>query len=158
MKIILLAIIIGIILLLLPNSFSVNEKFIDIYSNIITFTKTDGQIINSYNIKSVYNLYGNNLMNLFINDIIRINIPLNYSVTLKYSFKNNPSIISKTIELTHGRYDINKLTSDKIINQIDMKNMIEYNNELLAISNVSIPMYRDTDLYDSYRPEYYTHH
>ena len=33
--------------------------------------------------------------------------------------------------------------------------MIGYNNELLAISNVSIPMYRDNDLYDSYRPEYY---
>lgn len=159
MKIILLAIIIGIILLLLPNSFSVNEKFIDIYSNIITFTQTDGLLINSYNIKSVYSLYSDNLMNLFLdNDIIRVNIPLNYSVTLKYSFKNDQSIISKTIELTHGTYDINKVTSDKIINQIDIKNMIGYNNELLATSNVNIHMYRDTDLYDSYRPEYYSHH
>jgi len=158
MKIILLAIIIGLIIFILSNCFSSKETFIDIYSNVITFTQTDGIIIKTFDIKSVYSLYNKNLNELFnYNDIIKINIPLNYSVTLKYSFKNNPSIISKTIELTHGTYDIIKSTSDKIINQIDIKNMIGYNNELLATSNVSIPMYRDTDLYDSYRPEYYNY-
>lgn len=158
MKIILLAIIIGLILIILSNTFSFNENFIDIYSNMVTITQTDGLMIENYKVDTFDSLYGKKLMDLFINDIIRINIPFNYSVTLKYSFKNDPSIISKTVELTHGTYDINKFTSDKIITQIDIKNMIGYNNELLATSNVNIPMYRDTDLYDSYRPEYYGYH
>jgi hypothetical protein len=153
MIIILLAIIIGIILLIISNSFSSNENFIDTNTNIITFTEIDGLLIKNYKINSFYSLYNNNLMELFINnDIIKINIPLNYLVIIKYSFKND---ISKIIKLSHGSYDINKFTSDKIITQIDIKNMIVYNNELLAISNVNIPRYLDTDLYNSYRPEYY---
>jgi hypothetical protein len=156
MIIILLAIIIGIILLIISNSFSFNENFIDTNTNIITFTEIDGLLIKNYKINSFYSLYNNNLMELFINnDIIKINIPLNYLVIIKYSFKNDISKISKIIKLSHGSYDINKFTSDKIITQIDIKNMIKYNNELLAISNVNIPMYLDTDLYNSHRPELY---
>ena len=155
MKIILLAIIIGILILILSN-YEYNEGFIDIYSNIIRFTNMDGLLIKNYNINSFYSLYYNELLDLFNNnDNIKINIPLNYSVTIRYSLTNNSSMIAKIIELSHGTYDIYKKTSDKIINQIDIKNMIGYNNKLLATSNVSIPIYWDTDLYDSYRPEYH---
>ena len=160
MKIILLAIIIGIIILILSNNNkscnNTNENFINIYSNIITFITTNNFLIKSYRINTSYSLYGNELLELFTNnDIIRINIPLNYSVTIRYSLKNDASIISKIIELPYGIYDISKLTSDKIINQIDIKNMVGYNNNLLVTSNVNMPLYWDTDLYDSYRPEYY---
>jgi hypothetical protein len=153
MKIILIAIIIGIIILLLSNN--TNEKFIDIYSNIVTFTRIDDVLIKTYKINSFYSLYGNELLNLFENkDIIKINIPYNYSVTIRYALKNDSTIIAKTIELPYGTYDIYKISSNKIINQIDIKNMIGYNNELLSTTNVSLPMYWDTDLYNSYRPEY----
>jgi hypothetical protein len=77
-------------------------------------------------------------MKLFINnDIIRINIPFNYSVTLKYSFKNDPSIISKTVELTHGTYDINKFTDkpDDKCYEIGKKNFCKtYKHYLLFVS------------------------
>ena len=152
MNIILLAIIIGVILLILTRN--ENEHFIDIYNNILLFTRIDDVLIKSYNVNSFINLYDNELMNLFVDNIIRINIPLNYSVTLRYALINNLSIIGKITELQHGIYDIPKINGDKIINQIDIKNMIGYNNDLLANSNVGIPMYWDTDLYDSYRPEY----
>lgn len=154
MNIILLAIIIGFILLILTKNENENEHFIDIYNNILLFTRLDDVLIKSYNVNSFINLYDNELMNLFVDNIIRINIPLNYSVTLRYALINNLSIIGKITELQHGIYDIPKINGDKIINQIDIKNMIGYNNDLLANSNVGIPMYWDTDLYNSYRPEY----
>jgi hypothetical protein len=155
MKIILAAIIIGIIILLLSGC-NTDENFIDIYSNMITFTQIDNVLIKSYKINSVYSLYGDELLNLFHNNnVIKINIPYNYSVTIRYSLKDDTSIIVKTIELPYGTYDIYKLSSDKIINQIDIKNMVGYNNDLLVTSNLNIPVYWNTDLYDSYRPEYY---
>lgn len=155
MKIILLAIIIGIIILILSNN-SCKEKFIDINKNIITFTTIDNILINSYNLGFFYSLYGDELINLFNNnDKIKVNIPLNYSLTLSYSFKNDISIIGKILELPHGTYYIKKFTNDKIITQIDIKNMISYNNNLLTTSNIGIPYYWDTDIHDSFRPEYY---
>jgi hypothetical protein len=155
MKIILLSIIIGLVILILTKS-KCNEQFIDINSNIVTFTRNDNVLLKNYKINSFYSLYGNELLDLFTNnDNIKINIPLNYSVTIKYSLINDTSIIAKIIELSYGTYDIYKQSSDKIINQIDIKNMIGYNSDLLATSNVNIPVYWDTDLYYTYRPEYY---
>jgi hypothetical protein len=154
MKIILLAIIISIIMLIL--FYKNKEDFMDINKNIVTFTRNDDVLIKSYNINSFYSVYGDELINLFNNDDkIKVNIPLNYSITLKYSFKNDSTIIGKVIELSQGTYNINKLTNDKIINQIDIKNIIGYNNNFLAISNIKIPYYWDTDTSNSFRPEYY---
>ena len=77
MKIIILAIIIGIIILILSNN-SCKEKFIDINKNIITFTTIDNILIKSYNLNFFYSLYGDELINLFNKDnIIKVNIPLN---------------------------------------------------------------------------------
>jgi hypothetical protein len=157
MDIILLAIFVGIIMLILYNYLCKNkENFIDINKNIITFTRIDGVLIKSYNIDSFYSVYGDELNNIFNSyDIIKVNIPLNYSITLRYALKNDTTIIDKVFELPHGTYDIYKLTNDKIINQIDIKNMISYNNHQLAKSNIGIPYYWDTDTHDSFRPEYY---
>ena len=155
MIIILYAIIIGIIILFFINSYNKKENFINIDSTNIRFTNLNDVLIKSFNINSVYSLYDNKLKDLFIDDIIRIHIPYNYSVSIRYSLINDPSIIAKVIELPYGSYDINKQTSNKIINQIDIKNMIYYNNYLLSTSNTFIPYYWDSDLYDSYRPEYY---
>jgi len=152
MKVILLAIIIGIIILILSEP---KENFIDIYSDIITFRQIDGVLIKNYKINSFYSLYDNELLRLFNNnDIIKINIPLNYSVTIKYSLKNDSSQIAKIIELPNGTYEVYKSTSDKIINQVDIKNMIGYNNNTIVRNNQSMPMYWDSDLYYNYRPEY----
>ena len=153
MKIILIAIIIVLIILILSKS---KEDFIDIYTNIITFRQLNGILIKSYKINSFYSLYDTEINKLFYtNDIISINIPLNYSVSIRYSFKNDSSIIAKIIELPYGTYNIYKSTNDKIINQIDIKNMNGYNNNIIVTNNQSMPMYWDTDLYNSYRPEYY---
>ena len=158
MDIILLAIFVSIIMLILYNFLCKNkENFIDINKNIIKFTRIDGVLIKSYNIdSSFYSVYGDELNNIFNNyDIIKVNIPLNYSITLRYALRNDLTIIDKVIELPQGTYDIYKLTNDKIINQIDIKNMINYNNQQLAKSNIGIPSYWDTDTHNSYRPEYY---
>ena len=141
MKIILIAIIIGAIIIILSNNTCNREEFIDINKNIVTFTSIDNVLIKSYNVNSFHSIYGDELMNLFNNDIIKINIPLNYSITLKYAFKNDSTIISKILELSNGTFEINKLTNDKIINQIDIKNMIDYNNNLLLINHIGIPYY-----------------
>jgi len=156
MKLIQLAIIIGIIFLIIINcSNNNNEQFIDINSRMIHFTTINDTIIKSYNIVSFYSVYGNELEKLFNdNEIIRVNIPLNYSITLRYSFNTDSTIIGKIIELSNGTYEIYKYTSDKIINQIDIKNMISYNNNLLAVTNIGIPYYWNTDTNKSFRPEY----
>ena len=157
MKIILLAILIGLIILLLNNKPKTcdNEKFININNNIILFTSINDKIIKTYNIVSFYSVYGNELEEIFKdNEIIHVNIPLNYSITLRYVFNNDSSTFGKIIELSNGTYEIYKFTSDKIINQMDIKNMIGYNNNLLAITNIGIPYYWDTDMKKSFRPEY----
>ena len=66
MKIILLAIIIGIIILILFNKkCKTNENFINIYSNIITFSTLDNILIKRYIVNSYYSLYDNELIELF---------------------------------------------------------------------------------------------
>ncbi len=57
------------------------------------------------------------------------------------------------MELTNGVYDINKYTSDKTITQIKIKNMINYNNQSLGLSNVFIPRTYSNDLSNLFRPE-----
>jgi hypothetical protein len=156
MKLIQLTIIIGIIFLIILNcSYKNNEQFIDINNIMILFTTINDTIIKSYNIVSFYSIYGYELEKIFNdNEIIRVNVPLNYSLTLRYAFNNDLTTIGKIIELSNGKYEIYKFTSDKIINQIDIKNMIGYNNNLLAVTNVGIPYYWDTDMNNSFRPEY----
>jgi hypothetical protein len=156
MKLIQLTIIIGIIFLIILNcSYKNNEQFIDINNIMILFTTINDTIIKSYNIVSFYSIYGYELEKIFNdNEIIRVNVPLNYSLTLRYAFNNDLTTIGKIIELSNGKYEIYKFTNDKIINQIDIKNMIGYNNNLLAVTNVGIPYYWDTDMNNSFRPEY----
>jgi hypothetical protein len=109
---------------------------------MVVFRNIDDTIIKPFNIESFYSIYDNELKNLFNNsEIIRVNIPLNYSIILRYSFNNDLSIFGKIIELNNGVYDIYKYTSNKIINQIDIINMI-YNNKLV-MTNIGIPYYWD---------------
>ena len=154
MKIILIIVAIIIILLL---SCSNKEQFTnELNQNILRVKTLNDIVIKEYNIKSPYNINGNELLNLFNNnDIIRIDIPFNYSINIKYSFNVNPNIIGKTIELTNGVYDINKYTSDKTISEIEIKNTINYDNQLLALSNVFIPKNYSPDLSKLFRPENY---
>jgi len=152
MKLILITIFICLIIVIIFNNN--NEKFIDINSNNIIFYSLNDSIIKTYNINSFYSLYGNELQNLFNNDeIIRVKIPLNYSITISYSYAET-STMGKIIELSNGIYEINKFTSDKIIYRIDIKNMIRYNNNLLAVTNIGFPYYWDIDMKTQYRPEY----
>jgi hypothetical protein len=152
MKLILITIFICLIIVIIFNNN--NEKFIDINSNNIIFYSLNDSIIKTYNINSFYSLYGNELQNLFNNDeIIRVKIPLNYSITISYSYAET-STMGKIIELGNGIYEINKFTSDKIIYRIDIKNMIRYNNNLLAVTNIGFPYYWDIDMKTQYRPEY----
>ena len=154
MKIILIIVAIIIILLL---SCSNKEQFTnELNQNILRVKTLNDIVIKEYNIKSPYNINGNELLNLFNNnDIIRIDIPFNYSITIKYTFNVNPNIIGKTIELTNGVYDINKYTSDKTISEIEIKNTINYDNQLLTLSNVFIPKNYSPDLSKLFRPENY---
>lgn len=154
MKIILIIVAIIILLLLTcPN----RENFTgELNPNTLTIKTLNNEIIKEYNIKSSYNINGNELLNLFNNnDIIKIDIPFNYSITVKYSFNVNPNIIGKVIELTNGVYDINKYTSDKTISQIEIRNTINYDNQLLGLSNVFIPKNFNPDLSKLFRPENY---
>jgi len=154
MKIILIIVAIIIILLL---SCSNKEQFTnELNQNILRVKTLNDIVIKEYNIRSPYNINGNELLNLFNNnDIIRIDIPFNYSITIKYTFNVNPNIIGKTIELTNGVYDINKYTSDKTISEIEIKNTINYDNQLLTLSNVFIPKNYSPDLSKLFRPENY---
>ena len=154
MKIILIIVAIIIILLL---SCSNKEQFTnELNQNILRVKTLNNVVIKEYNIRSPYNINGNELLNLFNNnDIIRIDIPFNYSINIKYSFNVNPNIIGKTIELTNGVYDINKYTSDKTISEIEIKNTINYDNQLLGLSNVFIPKNYSPDLSKLFRPENY---
>jgi hypothetical protein len=153
MKIILLIIFICLIITIFNKN---NEKFIDINSNNIIFYSLNDSIIKTYIVNSFYSVYGNELQNLFNNDeIIRVKIPLNYSITISYSYAGT-STIGKIIELGNGIYEITKFTSDKKIYKIDIKNMIRYNNNLLAVTNIGIPYYWDIDMKSLFRPEYNT--
>ena len=152
MKLILITIFICLIIVLIFNKNS--EKFIDINSNNIIFYSLNDSIIKTYIVNSFYSVYGSELQNLFNDDeIIRVKIPINYSITINYSYAET-STMGKIIELGNGIYEINKFTSDKIIYRIDIKNMIRYNNNLLAVTNIGIPYYWDIDMKSLYRPEY----
>ena len=155
MKIILLIIFICLIITIFNKN---NEKFIDINSNNIIFYSLNDSIIKTYIVNSFYSVYGNELQKLFNNnEIIRVKIPLNYSITISYSYTGtSTSTIGKIIELGNGVYEITKFTSDKIIYKIDIKNMIRYNNNLLAVTNIGIPYYWDIDMKSLFRPEYNT--
>ena len=69
--------------------FSSTENFMDLDSNMIEFTKLDGSLIKKFKIGSSNSLYDNDVLDLFKHDeVIRVNIPNNYSVSIIYKFKN----------------------------------------------------------------------
>ena len=110
-------------------------KFTNVNSNQLIFTRLNGTLIKSYNINLSYILNNDELMNLFTNNTIKINIPINYSAIIKYNYINNPTINSKIIQLPSGIHYIYKSINNNIINEIDIKNTIVDDND------INIPLY-----------------
>ena len=117
------------------------EQFMNIYNeNMIEFTRLDDSLIKKFKIGSSNSFYDQEVLNLFRQDeVIRINIPENYTVKIIYKFKNASKGFAKTIELPSGSYDISKTINNKIIYQIDVRNSFGLN---VKTSNLII---RDPD-------------
>jgi hypothetical protein len=95
-------------------------------SNMLVFRKLDDSLIRMYKIGSSYSLYDNDVEQLFKNDdVIRIQIPLNYEATVIYKLDNGN--FAKTLQFPFGSYDLKKKFNDKNISQINVKNVFGYN-------------------------------
>ena len=115
-----LLLLIGIIVLVVFN-YPYIENFFDLGSNMIEFTRLDGSLIKKIKVGSSTSLYDQEVLNLFrVDQVIRINIPENYSVRIIYKFRNELKGFGKTVELQSGSYDISKQDENKQIFQIDV--------------------------------------
>ncbi len=104
-------------------SYSSIEKFFDLGSNMIEFTRLDGSLIKKIKVGSSTSLYDQEILNLFRQDqVIQIAIPENYSVKIIYKFRNEAKGFGKTIYLNSGSHDISKIIGNKQIFQIDISN------------------------------------
>ena len=131
-------IIVGIFLI-----FSSTENFMDLNSNMIEFTKLDGSLIKKIKLGSSNSLYDNDVLDLFKQDeVIRVHIPNNYSVSTIYKFKNTNNF-AKTVELADGFYDIQKSFDDKIISQIDIRNNLGLNQNIISDTDMQYVMVRN---------------
>jgi len=128
-----------IIIILFVVNYSPIEQFINTYnSNMLEFTRLDNSLIKKIKIGSSSSLYDQEVLNLFKNDdVIRINIPDNYTVRIIYKFKNESKGFGKTINLNTGSYDISKTIGNKIIYQIDISN-IQGLNENINLNEIFI--------------------
>jgi hypothetical protein len=115
-----LLLLIAIIVLVVFN-YPYIENFFDLGSNMIEFTRLDGSLIKKIKVGSSTSLYDQEVLNLFrVDQVIRINIPDNYSVRIIYKFRNESKGFGKTVELSAGSYDISKQDENKQIFQIDV--------------------------------------
>ena len=124
------------------------ENFTDNNLSQITFTQLNDVLIKSYNINLNYSLNDNELISLFIDNIIKINIPVNYIVVLKYNYPINPIII----QLPSGTHHIYKSINNYIINEIEIKNIVTYTNQIIDFNNLNTPIYWN---YYPYLSNYY---
>ncbi len=119
MNIILLALLVGIFIIVF--NYSSVEHFYDFLTSMIEFTRLDGSLIKRIKIGSSTSMYDSEVTNLFRqDDVIRINIPENYSVRIIYKFKNQSKGFGQTVNLVAGSYDIYRLIENKEIYQIDI--------------------------------------
>ena len=136
-----LQLLVAIIILVIFN-YPYIENFFDLGSNMIEFTRLDGSLIKKVKVGSSTSLYDQEVLNLFRKDqVIRINIPDNYTVRIIYKFRNESKGFGKTIELISGSYDISKLEENKQIFQID----ISHNYGLVNNLRDSDLLIRDID-------------
>ncbi len=110
-----------IVICLLVFTYSSIETFLNTWTSMIEFARLDGSLIKKIKIGSSTSLYDSEVINLFRQDeVIRINIPENYTVRIIYKFKNESKGFGKTINLNSGSYDITKTDGNKQIYQIDV--------------------------------------
>ena len=123
-----------IIIFLIIFNYPYIDNFFNLDSNTIEFTRLDGSLIKKVKVVASLSLYDQEVLNLFTkNNIIKINIPDNFTVRIIYKLKNESKSFSKTVNLLSGIYKISKLVENKQIFQIDITN----NNEIINDSNDS---------------------
>lgn len=105
------------------------EQFMNIHNeNILEFTRLDDSIIKKVKIGSSNSFYDQEVLNLFRqDDIIKINIPKNYTVKIIYKLKNESKEFAQIIRLSSGSYNIPKTINSKVIYQIDIHNLFGLN-------------------------------
>ena len=129
-----------LIVIIIIFNYSHIENFFDLDSNMIEFTRLDGSLIKKIKVGSSTSMYDQEVLNLFRQDqVIRINIPDNYTVRIIYKFRNESKGFGKTVDLPSGSFDISKLEENKQIFQIDIS------HDYGLVNNFTDLLVRDID-------------